>query len=56
MDWHAKSAEQGQLGNMYYDGEGVEQNLAEAVKWFRKAAQQGSAYAQNKLKELGEVW
>lgn len=37
------------LGVRYYKGEGVEQNYAEAVKWFRKAAQQGDAKAQYDL-------
>ena len=37
------------LGVRYYKGEGVEQNYAEAVKWFRKAAQQGNAKAQYNL-------
>ena len=34
------------LGGCYYDGEGVEQDYAEAVKWYRKAAEQGYAVAQ----------
>ncbi len=29
------------LGGMYYNGEGVLQNDAEAVKWYRLAAKQG---------------
>jgi TPR repeat protein len=31
----------------------VTQNYQEAVKWFRKAAEQGDANAQQALKELG---
>ena len=31
-------------------------NYAEAVKWCRKAAQQGFAEAQKVLKQLGETW
>ena len=31
---------------MYAKGEGVPQNHAEAVKWFRRAADQGNAEAQ----------
>lgn len=31
------------LGNMYYHGEGVTQNFAEAASWYRKAAEQGFA-------------
>ena len=37
------------LGNCYCDGEGVEQNYTEAVKWYTKAAEQGNADAQNNL-------
>ena len=34
------------LGNMYYNGEGVEKNFTEAAKWFAFAAEQGDATAQ----------
>ena len=34
---------------MYFRGEGVPQNYAEAVKWWRLAADQGNADAQNRL-------
>ena len=34
---------------MYYNGQGVPQNYAEAMKWYRKAAQQDHASAQNNL-------
>ncbi len=34
---------------MYYAGQGVPQDYAEAVKWFRKAAEQGNAAAQSDL-------
>ena len=37
------------LGMMYYNGEGVSQDLQEAAKWYRKAADQGYAYAQVSL-------
>lgn len=37
------------LGCMYQEGEGVPQDAAEAVKWFRKAAEQGNSYAQVSL-------
>ncbi|MCZ6860867.1 MAG: hypothetical protein ACE1Y4_02455 [Lysobacterales bacterium] len=33
------------LGSLYAAGEGVEQNEAEAIKWFQLAAQQGFAAA-----------
>jgi TPR repeat protein len=34
---------------MYANGQGVPQDYAEAVKWFRKAAEQGNAMAQYNL-------
>ena len=34
---------------MYRNGEGVPQDYAEAVKWFRLAAEQGHACAQTLL-------
>ena len=34
------------LGIAYAYGEGVEQDYFEAVKWYRKAAEQGYAFAQ----------
>ena len=49
-----QAAEQGdveaqvKLGAAYHNGEGVEQDFAEAVKWFRLAAAQGNAQAQNR--------
>ena len=40
---------QNNLGNAYYNGEGVTKNATEAVKWYRKAAEQGYAVAQYNL-------
>ena len=40
------------LGYCYEDGEGLPQDLAEAVKWYRKSAVQGNAYAKAKLPYL----
>ena len=37
------------LGMMYLDGDGVGKDSKEAVKWFRKAADQGNALSQNYL-------
>jgi TPR repeat protein len=37
------------LGNMYMKGEGVPQDYAEAVKWYRLAAKQGYSSAQSNL-------
>ena len=34
---------------MYADGHGVSQDYREAVKWYRKAAEQGDAKAQHNL-------
>ena len=48
----AKSGEaeaQNALGEAYYDGKGVTENLPEAVKWFTKAAEQENAKAQYNL-------
>ena len=42
------------LGVMYEFGEGVPKNNAEAIKWFRKAAEQGNAEAQNNLGHMYE--
>ena len=55
MKWYRKAAEQGNakaqynLGMMYYAGQGVPQDHAEAAKWFLKAAEQGIAFAQFNL-------
>ena len=40
---------QNNLGHMYFSGEGVPQDEAEAVRWFRLAATQGYAPAQSNL-------
>ena len=37
------------LGNLYYEGWGVEQNYTSAVNWFRKAAERGDATGQFSL-------
>ena len=37
------------LGFCYHKGHGVEQSYTEAVKWYRKAAEQGDATAQHNL-------
>ena len=36
------------LGRMYNIGDGVPKDAVEAVKWFRKSAEQGEAVAQYK--------
>ncbi len=40
---------------MYDYGEGVPQDYAEAVSWYRKAAEQGYAHAQNNLGVMYET-
>ena len=37
------------MGNLYKNGQGVEKNYAEAVKWFTMAAEKGNAQAQYEL-------
>ena len=55
LDEARRLAEQGiagaqnNLGVMYANGEGVPQNDAEAVKWYRLSAEQGNAMAQYNL-------
>jgi len=55
---YRKLAEQGdadaqnKLAFCYYEGEDVEKDLKEALKWWTKAAEQGLAKAQNNLGEM----
>ena len=46
---HNNQSAQNNLGICYMKGEGVVKNPVEAVKWFRKAAEQGNSDAQNNL-------
>lgn len=48
-DTHNYSLAQNNLGLCYAKGEGVAKDPVEAVKWFRKAAEQGNSDAQNNL-------
>jgi TPR repeat protein len=56
--WYQKAAEQGerraqnQLGQMYFLGQGVQQDYSEAAKWFEKAASQGHDLAKLMLGQL----
>ena len=43
---------QNRLAFSYYEGEDVEKDLKEALKWWTKAAEQGLAKAQNNLGEM----
>jgi len=40
------------MGLMYENGTGVGQDMAEAINWYRMAAQQGNQDAKKKLAEL----
>ena len=40
---------------MYANGHGVVQDDTEAVRWFRMAAEQGNAFAQEALRKQG-LW
>ena len=40
------------LGVMYEIGQGVTEDFGEALKWYRKAADQGDTSAQNNLTEM----
>jgi TPR repeat protein len=44
---------QSNLGVMYDEGYGISQNYTEAVKWYRKAADQGDASAQRFAGQTG---
>ena len=56
-DKHSSDAKMGdasalcRLGDSFFYGRGVAQDYSEAVKWYRKAADQGNARAQNILGE-----
>lgn len=43
------SSAQNEVGRAYFNGEGVKQDYANAVYWYRKAAEQGEIYAQYNL-------
>jgi len=43
---------QGNLGVLYYKGEGVVRDRAEAVKWWRLAAEQGEEHGRRMLESV----
>lgn len=43
------------LGEMHEQGLGTEQNIAEAFKWYAKAAEQGDVWAKRKLAHRAEI-
>ena len=56
--WYATHGDiyaQGMLGDRYYHGKGVEKNFEEAVKWYKKSAEQGVKQAQYNLAGCLEV-
>lgn len=46
---------QGRVGAMYYLGEGTSEDIAEAAKWFRKAADNGLVEAQVVMAALSDI-
>jgi len=61
IEFQTKRAEQGSataqfdLGKRYLTGDGLEQNLPAARKWFEAAAKQGHAGAATKLEEVKKL-
>ena len=49
------AAAQYSLGFCYYNGYGVPQDYAQAVQWYRKAAEQGNAAAQEALRQMRQL-
>lgn len=47
---------QTRLANLYEKGYGIDKNYPEALRWYRKAAQQGHQSAQDALTKKGENW
>jgi TPR repeat protein len=41
-----------ELGAMYYNARGVEQNYKEAINWYKKSAEQGNVAAKTLLTKL----
>ena len=59
MEWWSKATEwvknakaQYYLGVCYENGEGVEKDMAKAIEWYRKAAEQKQSDAIKRLQEL----
>ena len=58
MQWFLKKAKQGApesqrfIGKCYKDGIGVKVDMAEAVKWYCLAAENGDSYAQSRLEHI----
>ena len=43
-----------ELGDRYFDGDGISKNIDLSIKWYKKAAEQGSADAQFELAVIYE--
>ena len=58
--WYRKAAEQGRaeaqygLGELYANGNGVQQDNSQALTWFTKAANNGSQNAKQAIENLKE--
>ena len=48
-EWVGQPEQQFKLANVYYSGDGVPTDYAEALKWYRLAAEQGLAESQHML-------
>ena len=61
IELYRKAADQGfslaleMMGRCYEIGYGVEKNLTEAIKWYRKAAEHGNSDSKSKISELEGV-
>ena len=42
------------LGQRYQEGNGIDQNIQEAIKWLKLSAEQGNVYAPHILKKIEE--
>ena len=55
VEYYKKAIEQGcflsefNLGECYYNGDGIEKDLTLAAKWYKKAAERGHKFAQRKI-------
>ncbi len=62
LNGYRKAAEKGdaetqyQLAECYYNGQGVEEDYTEAIKWYSKAAKQGFKIAKEVLDIIGEEY
>ena len=56
--WYEKASDKGyaaatvKLGDLYYNGKGIEANFSKAIIWYKKAARQGSIKALKALEKI----